>query len=180
MNVIKIVSFTAVFALLFSACGPTLSPFTQKLYNDSGWSESELKRIQFYLSDDIVLRRQVTEGSSEIIRGEIKMVNGRKVEEVLIKRNTPGVFVFSPKEKRFAVSFEASDDVYLMFGPNPKFGNKYSLLASDWKRRQGSVTYDGRKWNVDGSDALASLMVDLKKTRKVSVNSRVAKGRKID
>jgi hypothetical protein len=108
------------------------------------------------------------------------MVNGRKVEEVIVRRNTPGVFVFSPKDNRFAISFEESDDVYLMFGPNPKFGNKYSLLASDWKRRTGSVTYDGRKWNVDGSDALANLMVDLKKTRKVSVNSRVAKGRKID
>ena len=165
--------------LFLTACTPTLSPFTERLYDENRWSEDELKRIQFYLSEDIVLRRQIRDGSSEIIKGEIKMVDGRRVEEVIIRRNTPGVFLFSPKADRFAVTFESNDDDYLMLGPNPKASGRFVVLASDWERRQGTVTYAGKKWRVDYRDALAGLLVDLKKTRKISVKSRTAQGRKV-
>ena len=67
-----------------------------------------------------------------------------------------------------------------MFGPNPKAGNRYVLWASEWKRRRGKVTYEGRKYSVDGRSAIASLMVDMKKIRKVAVKSRTAGGRRID
>lgn len=164
-----------------SACSPTLTPFTQRLYDQYDWTESELKRIQFYVSDPIILRRQLTGGSSEIISGEIKIVDGREVEEVIIRRNTPGVLLFMPKDDRFAISFEAEgDDRYLIFGPNPKAGNRYALLASEWNRRMGNVTYEGRKFEVDTGSAFASLMVDLKKIRKISVSSRTARGRKVN
>lgn len=181
MTVLKKISLAALMLCMLSACGPTLSPFTQRLQEENEWSENELKRIQFYLSHDIILRRQITEGASEIIRGEIKVLDGKKVEEILIRRNTPGVLVYNPKENRFGVSFEADrDDLYLMFGPNPKSGGRYTLLASEWKRRRGTVSYSGKKWYVDGDNALASLLVDLKKTRRLSVDSRVARGRRID
>lgn len=170
-----------VILLSISACSPTLTSFTQRMYDQYDWTESELKRIQFYVSDDIVLRRQLTGGKSEIISGEIKVIDGREVEEVIIRRKTPGVLIFLPKENRFAISFEADgDDRYLVFGPNPKAGNRYALLASEWNRRNGRVTYEGRKFSVDASSAFASLMVDLKKIRKISVSTRTARGRKVN
>lgn len=175
-------SYFALLALFtLSACSPTLTSFTQRLYDEYNWSESELKRIQFYVSDDIVLHRELSGGKSEIISGEIKVVDGREVEEVVIRRKTPGVLLFLPKENRFAISFEADgDDRFLVFGPNPKAGNRYSLLASEWRRRGGTVTYEGRKFQVNSSSAYASLMVDLKKVRKISVKSRTVRGRKVD
>lgn len=166
--------------LAISSCSPNLTPFTQRLYEENKWSEADLRQIQFYLSEDIVLRRQVEGGSSEIIEGEIKMVDGKEVEEIVIEKGTPGVFLFTPKSNRFAVSFESdSDSRYLMFGPNPKNGNRYALLASSWKRRGGEVSYDGRKYRTTGDSAYAALMVDLKRIRKVSVKSRRAKGRTV-
>ncbi len=165
--------------IFISSCSPKLSPFTQKLYKDNGWSEGELKSIQFYLSEDVVLRREASQGASTIEGGEIKMVDGKKVEEVVVREGTPGVLVFLPKKNRFAVSFESSDERYLMFGPNPKAGNRYVLLASDWKRNRGKVTYDGKPFYTPSKSAYAALMVDLKKIRKVSVKSHTAKGRKV-
>ncbi len=163
-----------------SACSPQLTPFTQRLYEENRWSDEELKQIQFYLSDDIVLRKEVSGGSSEIVSGEIKMVDGKKVEEIVIRKGTPGVFVFSPKTNRFAVSFESEEDKsFLMFGPNPKNGNRYALLASNLQRRRGQVSYEGRKFYTPSESAYASLMVDLKRVRKVSVKSRTAKGRTV-
>ena len=110
MNALKKIFFFALVLIGLSSCGPTLTPFTQRLYQENDWSEPELKRIQFYLSDNIVLRRQVSGGSSEIIRGEIKIVDGQKVEEIFFRKGTPGVLLFKPKEKRFAVSFEENGE----------------------------------------------------------------------
>lgn len=139
-----------------------------------------MKKIQFYVSQDVVLKRQLTEGSSEIISGKIKIENGREVEEVVIPKGTPGTLVLMPKENRFAIGFEDGKDRYLMFGPSPKYEDRFVLLASEWKNRVGEVTYDKKVYRVSNDAAYAALMVDLRKISKTSVNSRVAKGRKID
>ncbi|MEL7160516.1 MAG: hypothetical protein AAFN92_07145 [Bacteroidota bacterium] len=176
---IRLLSVFALFTLLFSSCGPKLSPLTQRLIEDQKWQEDELKRIQFYLSEDLILTRELRDGNTEIRNGQVKIIDGREVEQMVFKRNTPGVFVFSPKTKRMAVSFEKSDEDYLIFGPNPKAGNRYTLLASDWSRRSGTVTYAGRKWRVNSRDAYASLMIPLKRLRDQDVRGRVAGGRKL-
>lgn len=167
-------------SVLFSSCGPTLSPFTQQLYEDNNWSTTELQQIQFYLSDDIVLQREFAGGSSEIIQGEIRMVNGRQVEQVTFRRGTPGVFVFSPKQNRFAVSFEGGDDRFLMFGPSPKARYRYVLMARDWNHREGIVTYAGKKWRVDSNSAYAALLVDLDRMNQTDFSSRIVTGRKVN
>ena len=176
-------SFLAILSVAFlSSCSNQLTYFSQDLYDEYRWPEQELKKIQFYTSQDIVLKRELSGGSSEIISGKIKIENGRQIEEVVIRKGTPGAFLFSPKNDRFAISFEEDGDSprYLMFGPNPKFNDRYALLASEWKRNSGQVTYDGKKWSVTSDDAYATLLVDMRKIDKVSVNSRVAKGRPID
>lgn len=163
----------------FSACGPTLQPFTKEIYDDYTWSDGELKSIQFYLSDAIVLRREMRGGKAEIQGGKVKMIEGKKIEEVVIPKGTPGVFLFSPKKGHFAVSFDSNDDLYLVFGPNPKVNDRYLLLASKWDRKSGVVTYGAKKWKVDAGSAWSGLMVDLKKVHKVSVQSNKAKGRTV-
>ena len=181
MKTMRVLVYLAFVLLAFSSCSPRLSPFTEKLYEENDWTDDELKKIQFYVSDDIVLHREIRKGKSEIISGEIKVINGKKVEEVVIPKGTPGVLIFKPKEDRFAISFEdGKDDAYLMFGPSPKAGSRYVLLASDWKRRRGKITYEGKTFYTPSRSAYASLMVDLKRIRKVSVKSRKAKGRKIN
>lgn len=180
MKVFKTVIPVLGILFLLSSCGPTLRPFTQDLYNEYSWSNADLKKIQFYLSDDIVLRREASGGSSEIIQGEIKVVEGREIEEVVIRKGTPGVFLFSPKSERFAVSFDAaSDEKFLVFGPSPKANDRYVLMASEWKHRGGTVTYGAKKWNVEVSSAWSTLMVDLKKVNRISVNKETATGRKV-
>lgn len=177
----KSLAFVFGIGILFASCSPNLTHFSQRLYDENRWTESDLKKIQFYLSQDIVLKRRINEGSSEIINGKIKMEKGQQIEEILIPRGTPGIFLFSPKENRFAVSFESdSDKKFLMFGPNPKISNRFVLLATDWDRQQGRVQYNDKFYYVDSDDAMAGLLVDLRRINKVSVDSHTAKGRKVD
>ncbi len=180
MKTLKIFAFALLGLFMLSSCSSRLTYFTQDLQNQYRWSDDELRKIQFYLSRDVVLKRELTGGSSDIVSGKIKVEDGRRIEEVVIRKGTPGAFIFSPKSERFAVSFEDNDDNFLMFGPSPKYSDRFVVLASDWDRRSGEVTYGGKKWRVSSEAAYAALLVDLRKISKVDVNSRVAKGRKVN
>lgn len=170
----------AVMALsMLASCSPTLSPFTDRLENDLRWTEKDMKGIQFYLSDPVVLYREVQKGDVSVREGKIKIRDGRRVEEIVIEAGTPGVYLFSPKKDRLAVAFEGGDDRYLIFGPNKKFGNRYVLMAKDWKRNSGIISYDGKTYRTPSSSARAGLEVDLDKVDETSVKSRTAKGRTV-
>jgi hypothetical protein len=178
-QLVKIIAFLCV--LIAVGCSRELRPFTANILQEGGWSDTDLQKIQFYLSDDIVIRRNLTEGSSEITSGTIKIVKGRKVEEVRIKRGTPGTFLFRANKDNFAIGFDAnSDKRFLMFGANPKRQGSYVLLASEWKDRLGKVRYDDRFYFAEEESALAGLLVDLKKIQSVEINSRVESGRKVN
>lgn len=165
---------------LLAACSPRLTPFTQKFYESYEFKTEDLKRIQFYLSEDVVLRRDIGSGNVEIIRGEIKVIDGRKVEQIIIRKGTPGVLVTLPKENRFAISFEPEDDSkFLMFGPNEKLGRRYTLLAAEWKKHTGIITYGDQKFYTDAHNGLAMLMVNLDKMFQEQRRSHVAKGRTV-
>lgn len=166
--------------ILGSSCAASFTPFTAGLYRESNWTEDELRSIQFWLSEDIVLRRVQRGNLSEIEKGEIKVVEGERVEEVFLPKGTPGVYLFSPKANRLAISFEnEGDDKYLIFGPSPRENNRFVLLAKDWNRRSGTVTYGGKLYRVDARSADATLMVDLKKVNRTIIDSRTARGRKV-
>jgi hypothetical protein len=164
---------------LFTGCGPRLAPFTQQLYTDQGWGEEDLRRIQFYLSEDVTLQRALRKDRTLIRNGTVKVIDGREVEQIVFRRNTPGVFTFSPKTQRVAITFEEDNDNFLVFGPNPKNGDRYTLLASDWKRSSGTVTYAGREWTVSSADAYANLLIPLKRIREGDTRGRVVGGRKL-
>jgi hypothetical protein len=171
-----------LFVILFLAsCAPTLKYYTKDIHDDSRWSDSELSKIQFYLSNDIFLWRDISKGESVIANGKIKMVDGREVEEVIIKRGTPGVFLFSPQKKHYAIGFDANDDTkYLIFGPSEKVNGRYVLLAKDWDRRFGKVTYGDKVYRTTNESAFAYLMVNVDKTRSTKVSSTKASGRKVE
>lgn len=162
-----------------SSC-KNLIPYTDAISKRNNWSESEVKRIQFYTSDAIVLQRQITEGSTDIVQGKIKTVNGKKVDEIIIRAKTPGILTEMPKQQKMLISFEVDNDHYLSFGVNPNFGSKYTLLASSWDGRIGNITYNNREYKAAPGSADVFLMVDSRKIMKEDINSRVAKGRKVD
>ncbi len=109
------------------------------------------------------------------------MVDGREVEEIVIKKGTPGAFLFSPQKNHYAVSFDNNDDSkYLIFGPSEKVNGRYVLLAKDWDRRFGKVTYGDKVYKTTNESAFAYLMVDVDKTRRTKVSTTKAPGRKVE
>jgi hypothetical protein len=166
-------------AISLSSCSKKLTYYSNRLQNEFNWSERELEKIQFYVSQDIRLVRSSNSGNTKIEDGKIKVNDDSRVNEVLIKRGTPGTLVFSPNERRFAVSFESDDDNFLMFGPSEKNNGRYTLLAKDWQRNNGIITYGGVEYRTGSESAYAALMVDIKKANNNKVSSKTAQGRKV-
>ncbi|MCZ2101601.1 MAG: hypothetical protein LC107_08705 [Chitinophagales bacterium] len=163
------------------SCAPTLKYYTKDMQDMSGWNTSDLHNIQFYLSNDIVLWRELGKEQVTISNGKIKMTDGRRVEEVVIKKGTPGVFVFSPKDQQYAVSFDSKDDSkYLVFGPSEKRNNRYVLLAKKWDNQYGQVTYGEDVFYTPSESAYAHLMVDMKKVKNISKKRETASGRRVN
>jgi len=173
----KLILFIAIASSLASC--KNLVPYTDSMKQNHGWTDEQVRSIQFYLSHDIILRRELTKGTSEIVQGKIKIVDGRKVDEIIVRAGTPGVVSEIPKSDKLKVSFEVGDDHSISFGVNPNVGEKYVLLASEWKNGLGKVHYAGDEYYTDPDSKYSYLMVDLRRIDKSDRKQHVAKGRKI-
>jgi len=178
MDSFKIILFAFVLISL-SSCSKNLHYFTDRMQNEYEWEERELKQIQFYLSDDIVLTRARRGGKTNIQDGKIQVKKDGRVEEIRFKKGTPGTVVFSPKSDRVAVSFESGADKFLMFGPNKKANGRFVLLAKEWDKNVGKITYDGKTYDTNSDSAYAALLVQLKGGGEVVYKTRKADGRKV-
>ncbi len=166
-------------SLLLTSCSKKLTYFSDRLQNENNWSEAELKRIQFYVSQDIVLYKSTSSGGSKIEDGQIQIKDNSNVKQVVIKKGTPGILVFSPKDDRFAVSFDDDSDKYLMFGPSDRNNGRYTLLAKNWNRRSGIIRYGGQEYRTNSESAYAALMVDIKRASDANYKKETAGGRKV-
>lgn len=165
--------------LIFLSSCTTLTPFTQDIYEDLAISDDDIKSVQFYLSQDIVLYKTMDTDEAYIEDGKISLKERQRAKEILIARGTPGVILFLPKEDRFAVSFDNEDGSYLIFGPNERLNDSYTLLGKEWNDGVGKVTYGGEVYTTSSRNAIAALLVNVRKFESHSVKRRQAKGRRI-
>lgn len=175
MRTILIFISTLVF---LSSCN-SLTPFTQDIYSDLEISDEEIKSVQFYLSQDIVLYKTLNTDEAIVEDGKIKLKERQKAKEILIAKGTPGVIIFMPKEDRFAVSFDNDDDKFLIFGPNERLDDRYTLLGKEWDDGYGEVTYGGEVYTTSTRNAMASLLVNVNKMQNYTVKRKQASGRRI-
>lgn len=149
-------------------------PFTPALAEQ--FSEEDLKGIQFYISDRIVLHRDVTSaGQSVTPRGRIVLENGKQIEEVLIKKGSPGVELSQEKGRSITVSFE------------PPIDNVESFLRFDASRRDGSyflmmstVKYGTELFQVQDGLQKAYIQVDADRLENIDAHRRTAPGRTVN
>ncbi|MFT4970249.1 MAG: hypothetical protein ACI9O4_002005 [Chitinophagales bacterium] len=171
--------FLLVAIVSLSSC-KTLIPFTEDLKNSNSWTDNEIKQIQYYNSEPIILNRQLKSNETGIVSGKIKMVDGKEVEEIVIRKGTPGIISALPDGSRMAISFEIGDDHYLTFGVDKNRGGRYYLRLKDYKKNKFAVvSYFNKTYNVSPQALTAYLQVNLKKIKKEQLSLRVAKGRKL-
>lgn len=165
---------------VLAACSPKLTTLTSNVREQNAWTEAELSQIQFFLSEDLVLTRERSSGSTSIVQGQVRVRDGRKIEELVFERGTPGVVLFQTPEGHLAIGFDdRHDDRFLMFGSNPSRGGAYVLLGKSSSRYGSRVTYDDRVWDVGNASAGVRLLFNLKRSGRVNRKSSSVGGRRL-
>ncbi len=174
---------TVFFFISITSCsnsGPKRKPFTYDFLAETGLKEKNIKYVQFFLDRDIVLYRVLKNGDTHIKDGKVIQKGDKTIEEIVLRRGTPGVVVFMPKSDRLGVCFDPNDNnKYLMFGPSPKNKNRYSLLAEEWDRESGTVTYGSSRWKTPVSSAYATILVEYRNLNRTKHRTVSPEGRTI-
>ena len=165
---------------IMTACSSSKTYFTEAIRTSVEASHQPLEKIQFYADRDIVLRRDLETGETKVTSGKVTMENGHYVNIITLKKNTPGVCTLV-RNNAVGISFEQGDNKFLTFGKT-KFATRvdpYRILANDWVNEYGVINYEGKQYYIQPSGTEASIMIKSSVLRKVKVDQREMKGRKI-
>lgn len=144
------ISFGFALVLMLVGCK---SAFTTQLRNEFDKSNLSLNRVQFYVSDRIILRRSSKVRESKInTRGEYVKSKEDTIVNVEIMSNTPGGLVKEDGDILY-VKFSADNAKSLPFKLK---GRKYVFYAPDEK-----IDFGGEEYRVvKGADSFLEIVVD--------------------
>jgi len=168
----------------------TLTPFTHEIRQQYALSDSSLKQIQYYISGPMTLQRDLAKGESLALPSHmLKVVNGRRVEEVIIPRRTPGVAV-QTNDTMLWISFEQGHFMpftctelpghyqHVKSSYHPSLvnfrGNGQSGVAAGEK-----VEYDGEWYESAFNGDVPHLLIDLRKLNRLRRNAGTVPGREL-
>jgi hypothetical protein len=174
----KTIFILSLMAISLAGFSQKLVPFTTTIQEKFGLSKEDLKQVQFYASEDIVLTKELSGKSNEVVSGKIKTFANKKVDEVFIKAKTPCLVVDTNSKGNLKVSFSSSNEKTLTFGNTP-IATRFVLLAEKWEGHTGTINYGGEKYQVGGFGYDASLYVKMKDIRKVRKHKYRERGRKL-
>lgn len=182
MKKLQSLLFIAVVATagFLSSCASYI-PFTNEDRVKYSLDEAKLKKLQYYISTDVTLKRAERSNEAQQLDKDGKLVisSSASVDNVLITAKTPGVCVKVLDDKKIAVSFDSDDNKYLVFG-DPNNNGRYLLMGAEWVNGQGKINYGDKVYLVMPGGAGAYLKFELKKVKKYKESSTKAKGRTVN
>jgi hypothetical protein len=178
-------SSIGLFALTLVACAPRI-PFTQEVRQRYGLTEQELKSIQFYVSSDIVLHRDVTD-SKEVgtDRGTLKVLSGQTVEEVIIPAGTPCIVQRVVDENRLVLTFGDGPNELLVFGDVSdqgirfRRGSYYTMLAVDMQDGPDVVEFGGKEFYIADPGHPVFLLFKMQSIREFERHTKTVRGKRL-
>jgi len=157
-------------------------PFTKSLKQRVESNHLDIKKIQFFVDQKLVLRRSLGTQKNDIKSGVILFENGQYINEVIIPRNTPGVCVGANGD-RLMISFEIQNNS-VEFGPGGYNDGYFTLYAHNWNGGTAEMVYDNKNYKVQcatcGNVGDVKLMVRKSEADKLQRTQRIVEGRKVD
>jgi hypothetical protein len=153
--------------VLLSSCSKTIV-LTSSIKESLG--EENVKKLQVYSSQKIVLEKTNANGSIKTVNGNIVVDKTQKSETIIVKRKTKGI-IEKVSNDIMIVRFEMGDNKVLPFGLS---NTGYSLMAKEWKNKEGVIEYAGNKYKAIETSGSTQLLVKAKQ-----VNSYKKKVRKV-
>ncbi len=165
-----------VFSLLVSSCS-NLIYYSEEIHKDLNKNNIELKKVQFYNSHKIVIKRHLTKDEIQIAEGTIIFENGQYYEEIIIPKNTKGIAV-SHGSEYLKIAFEIGENKNLRFSLNDN--EQYQISANSWDNDFGCVVYDSTKYFIIPKSSNTVLLVNKEYTSNYEKTRRILEGRSVE
>jgi hypothetical protein len=184
MPILFLAAVTSLFACTSSRKARSgYVPFTKDLKQRLDRENIDLKRVQFYVDQKLILSRNVDDRKAQVSSGVVKLENGKYINEVIIPAFTPGI-CDTIMNDRLMISFEqGNNDLAFGQGSGYTFAD-FVLYGSEWKNGTASVTFDSNKFRANCGScadiASATLVVRKSEIDKFERKSRTVKGRKVE
>jgi len=166
-----------VIVFLFTSCSNKIF-FTNDMRIKLDEYDLEIGKVQFYNSNKIVLKRVLPYDSAGITNGAIRFENGKLVNSIIIKKNTPGTCEFV-EDGLLNMTFEDGEDKYLIFKTSLN-GKYYELFVNRDLQNFGQIVYDNEKYMIQSGSEKAKLLVKKDQDYILRVQQRIVKGRKVE
>lgn len=145
-------------------------------------TNTPLTKLQYYVDRKVEFKRVVTSGETKVSSGSIKIENGKQVQIIKLKKNTPGVCT-QVSADRVMVSFEegANKNLTFVFPRGGTAKSAYVMQVNEVdKNGNGKINYDGKLYTVEASGVRAKLKVKKSVETKLNVKKSKMKGRKVN
>lgn len=158
-------------------------PFTKQLRQRIESNHLDIKKVQFFVDQKLVLRRSMGTQKNDIKSGVLLFENGQYINEVIIPKNTPGVCTNLTSDG-LMVSFELQNNNSIEFGPGGLNGSYFTLYARNWSGGTADMTYDNKTYKVQCATCYNAgdikLVVRQSEADKLEKTQRVVEGRKVE
>jgi hypothetical protein len=164
-----------VIMLVISSCS-NLIFFTQEIRDDLNENNLDVEKVQFYNSEKITLKRNLSKEETQIAKGTIRLENGEYFEEIIIPKKTKGVAIIKGTEF-LKVAFETGDKRNIRFDINDDMN--YQISADSWNDNFGCIVYDTNTYLIVPGSSNTLLMVNKEYISNFEMKRRVLKGRSV-
>lgn len=116
---VRFASRLLILPLLLAASCASYLPFTDRIAERYRLGADDRALLQYFVSDDFCLRRDTTDENAHITAGgSIRYFRGRRIEELRIRRHTPGAAI-ATADGGLGISFVPGDDRNaILFAPD--------------------------------------------------------------
>jgi hypothetical protein len=155
-------------------------PFSRELQMKLSAFNVDVKRVQFYTDQKLVLTRYLDSAKAEVKSGTISFTNGKLINEIVIPAYTPGI-VESADMNGIRVSFENGSS--FLFVP-AQDEDKFVIAGNNWDNGTVEVPYEKGIYRASSGSTTISvadvrLVVKLTDINKSDKKTRTLPGRKL-
>lgn len=194
MKILRILLGCVLLTVLVS-CTRVYVPFTLELRNEYQLTDQEVRELQFYVSDRVILEREIVDIDKRVSKEHIlKKIEDKILDQVVFRSFTPGVAVdvlpYALQvafEQQGYLTFETDgelEDPY--YFKSDRYGEEVKLKIFDhcwWFKHyedeiysNGLVDYNGHEYWVYHPENRPHLLVDEESLEKIIENRRIVKG----
>lgn len=157
-------------------------PYTKELHDRLIGDGIDLRKVQFFIDQKVVLSRFIDSSGTEVKSGIIRFNKGKYINEIIIPAYTPGICELM-EDDGLRISFETSGS-FIKFLNDPTYSPKFFIVnGANWEKGTAEIPYENSIFRAScaacSSVSEVKLAVKQSDIDKLDRRTRTLQGRKV-